>query len=122
MTSVTLGPQGLDMSQDPAPPLGPGEPSERPVETHAHSLSLSRTFNIPESANFRHHECVWEAGVTHEECSPPEVVHDIFVNQILILHLLKKFYCKSLGNVENPFVEWTSAPSLISCVNPDGGM
>lgn len=110
------------MSQDPAPPLGPEEPSERPVETHAHSLSLSRTFNIPESANFRHHECVWEAGVTHEECSPPEVVHDVFVNQILILHLLKKFYCKSLGNVENPFVEWTSAPSLISCVNPDGGM
>lgn len=83
LTSVILGPQGLDMTKDPAPPLGPGEPSERPVETHAHSLSLSRTFNIPKSANFRHHKCVREAGVTHEECSPLKVVHDIFVNQIL---------------------------------------
>lgn len=74
-----------------------------------------------DGANFSHQGCVWEAGLTQHERSLPKVVHDIFVNQILIVHLLKKNYHKSFGKVENPFVEWPPAPSLNSCVRPDGG-
>lgn len=59
---------------------------------------------------FSHLGCVWKAGLLQQECSPPIVVHEIFVNQTLVLHLLKKYYRKSFCKVKNFFVEWTTAP------------
>lgn len=54
--------------------------------------------------------------LTAKERPPPIVVHEIFVNQALILPLLKKYYCKSFCKVKDFFVEWTTAPcwSLVS--------
>lgn len=85
------------MTQDPAPLLGHGNAvrDQAPAETRTDAHSLSRILNTSDRVTFSHHGCEWEASLMQWECPPPKVVHGIFVNQILILNLLTKYYCKS---------------------------